>query len=535
MFKEKSENIFKTNKVQSFIDEFAEKNSDDILQKIKNEKKISSIPDGFELLLCSNTDLKLEIAKILNEAVNSLSPLHLKRLDSLFRERTSLEWSYDWAEESPNNLLESSMTKKERVTILGLCSFHPNGYFREKAVEELANFSTGNEFSYFLIRLNDWVEIIREKVIDKVKNYINSINTKVVIDNLPLIFHLRKCKRYDHSNIINEIISIFSNEEAYSKLKRGFNSDDEKIRRYCYKIAIEKEIFNNKEIIDYILTDLSAYNRLFAIRKLKERVSLKDFEYFIQSFLSDNYAPIRKKILEIFYKFDPQKSIKRLKEALLDENGSVREIARYFLRKHCNYDFKSFYRSILKNEDICIGAIYGIGETGNSDDTRYISSFLNHDKVSIVKAAIYSLAKLNFEEYKDQFILLLADERPGVSKQAKIVLQDKIYKSDAKRIYKIFNKNKMTHIKRNTASLICSVKNKWEVLIYILEICTNNNDKISNVGYSALSRWKRKCNEIFVSPTKNQILNLEKALNDYGDSIEKEDKNLIEYHLGFFK
>lgn len=77
-----------------------------------------------------------------------------------FRTFTSLEWSIDWSSLSPKSILRA-LSGEERKYVLILGTFHPNGYFRERCMEELAK--EGGALPYLMLRANDWVKPVREK------------------------------------------------------------------------------------------------------------------------------------------------------------------------------------------------------------------------------------------------------------------------------------------------------------------------------------------------------------------------------------
>lgn len=120
----------------------------------------------------------------------------------------------------------------------------------------------------------------------------------------------------------------------------------------------------------------------------------------IKAFISDKFAPIRKLVLEVFYEFDPLKSVPVLEESLFDRHCSVRETARFLLKNHCNYDFALLYRNRLKTLTASIGAIYGMGETGRADDAIYIVPFLDYERLTsfmlsfVLKERILKIKKL---------------------------------------------------------------------------------------------------------------------------------------------
>ena len=95
-----------------------------------------------------------------------LESLTLRQMTGLyerFRTFISLEWSIDWSSLSLNSILRALCGKdqgEERKYVLILGTFHPNGYFRERCMEELAKES--GALPYLMLRANDWVKPIFE-------------------------------------------------------------------------------------------------------------------------------------------------------------------------------------------------------------------------------------------------------------------------------------------------------------------------------------------------------------------------------------
>lgn len=101
------------------------------LKEMQGENvKLTDIPDIYQLLLCNDEEVKLQAAEILNHYMSSLNSYRLLKLDKIFRERSSYEWRFDWRSKDPKELIHPLMSEEEEVVILGLSSFHPNGYFR---------------------------------------------------------------------------------------------------------------------------------------------------------------------------------------------------------------------------------------------------------------------------------------------------------------------------------------------------------------------------------------------------------------------
>ncbi|WP_346962539.1 hypothetical protein [Clostridium sp.] len=504
-----------------------------MVELLSDNVELSAIPDVFQLLLGNNEEVKLQSAENLNYVMSTLNSSQLIKVDKIFRERVSYEWSYDWRTKDPKELLHPLMSEEEKVTILGLSSFHPNGYFRENAIKALSNMETGHEIPYLLIRINDWVRPVRNISKEQLLRYLTPEHTMSFINNLPLVLRLGECSREEHIDVIDAVVSLLSSSESSQKLISGLQSPDSKVRLACYKIILKIRILDSKSIINYLIKDTNPYNRLFVLRNIKQEITPDEFTDISQLLLNDKFAQIRILALETLYKFQPEGSINTLEKSLFDRNQSVRSLSRYLLSKHKKYDFAAIYRHAIQKNEQLYSSICGLGETGNTSDSKIISTFMNNDTIKIVKASINALARLDFQEYEEELIFIINDERVGISKAARSVLYKRIDGSDADTIYGIFKQAIYDHVKINTCILLCSLS-KWEAIRYIIEFCADKNDSISALGQNAIENWKVKYNCSFTTPTKKQIEEIRKLIMDYGKSIKDSDRDFIDFCIRDF-
>ncbi|MDF2613801.1 MAG: hypothetical protein K0S71_1587 [Clostridia bacterium] len=499
---------------------------------IKN-KRLSAIPEVFQLLLSRHKGTRLQAAKRLSSMMCTLSSSQLIKVDKVFRERSSYIWGYKWSNKKPEDLFHPLMTEEEKLTILGLSSFHPDGYFREKAIRRLSEINTDFKIPYLLIRMNDWVKEIREVSQEYLLSYLKPENARAFINNLPLVYRLESYSRNAHDDSLNVIISMLSSEECSSKLIEGLHSADPKVRLLCYKIMIQAGVLDNKSLINYLLKDSYPYIRLCVLKAIQKTIAADEIDDISQQLLQDKSAQIRIIALETLHKYKGYEAVDTLEKSLFDKNQTVRRLARDLLNKYKEYDYSSIYRhAIYKNEDI-YACICGLGETGNISDAKIITEFILADSVKIVRASLYALSKLDFKGYKEQFIFLLKDLRPGVSKAAKRVLYGQINNNDEKTIYDIFKEAIYDHVKVNTCTLLCSLS-KWVAIRYILEFCADKDQDISARGRHELESWKLRINRSFTNPSKDQVEEIRKSMNRFGEAIKDSDKEFIEFTIKNF-
>lgn len=494
---------------------------------------LSAIPEVYQQLLSKDGGTRLKSAKKLHGIMSTLNSSQLIKVDKMFRERVSYSWDYNWSNKKTEELFHPLMTEEEKLTILGLSSFHPNGYFREKAIKKLSQMNTGFEIPFIMIRINDWVKEVRNISKENLTKFLKQEYAASFVASLPLVFRLKDCSRAEHDDIFNAIVSMLCSEECSSELINGLNSTDSKVRLLCYKIILQERTLNNKSIISYLIKEPYPYIRLFVLKIIQKTITIDEFNDISHFLMKDKLAPIRILALETLYKFNPSESIDVLEKSLFDESQAVREFARYLLNKYKKYDFSSIYRNaVYKKEDI-YSSICGLGETGGINDSKIVVEFVSFDSHKIARASLYALAKLDFDGYKEMFVFTLSDSRPSISKAAKRILQGQINSSEEKSIYDIFKESNYEHVKINTCILLCSLS-KWISIKYILEFCNHENQAVSTLGQYALEGWKLKFNRSFTTPTKNQINEIRKSLLSFGKDIKDSDKEFIEFSIRDF-
>jgi HEAT repeat protein len=504
-----------------------------LIELLSDNIKLSAIPDAFQLLLSSDEKIKLQAAEVLNHVMSTLNHNRLIKVDKIFRDRSSYDWQYDWRNKNPEELLHPLMSEEEKVSILGLSSFHSNGYFREKAIIALADMKTGAAVPYLLIRINDWVRTVRSTSKERLLRYITPEYTAYFVSNLPLVLRLKECSREEHTDIIDSIVSIMSSEEGSHRLVSGLQSADSKVRLACYKIILQTKVMDNRSIINHLIKDTNPYNRLFVLRNIRQEITQDEFLNISQLLLHDKFSRIRIFALEVLYSFMPEETRSILEEGLFDNNQSVRALSRYLLSKHSKYDFAAIYRDAIQKSERLYASICGLGETGNINDSEIIIKFMDSDVVKIVNASINALARLDIQGYKEKILLFLNDDRAGVSKLSRRVLSKEINASDSDTIYRIFKQATFNHVKINACILLCLLS-KWDAIRYIIEFCSDKNKDISLIGQSALERWEGRYNKSFTTPSSMQIKEIREALDCFGKYIKDSDRDFVEFCIKNF-
>lgn len=508
----------------------------EILASIEVDHDLAAIPKAFDLLLIGvDPALRLRAARSIAELVRQTPMTRLEKLDRQFRERTSMEWEDKWRRADPATLLSLSLTEAEKTIILGLSSFHPNGFFREKALWSLSRLTTGAELPYLIIRLNDWVVPIWNLANRSVRRRLTPQNARTIVNTLPLIFRLRDRSRRDHRDLVREAMGILSTPEARPELELGLRSGDSMIRRCSYQALAAPGTFENSALLGYLVKDPSPMNRSFILRQLIVHLTLEEVGPLRAALLEDRSASVRLITLRLLHRFDPAGSVPDLERAISDDDPAVRNAARFLLRAlNDRYDFPALYRRALADPStLCRGAIAGLGETGLADDTKKIAPLLNADQVRLVRSSLRAVTKLDLVAAKPILIAHLADLRPGVVKEAQRLLLGRIDAVDAGSIHRDHFRNDSGPSRRHAALLLCGM-DKWDALKYILEVSADKDERIAGIGRSAMIKWVARYNLSFTVPTSDQLRANISALEAYGSAIEEKTRRVLEFILRGF-
>lgn len=521
---------FSKNKRDYPADRFSADYIEAILKDM-DKYELTRIPAIFVLLLTSSDKLKSRTANVLAKYVTELNMNELTKLDALFRERTTLDWSIDWRNEHPESLLLPNMTEEQRVVILGLCSFHPNGYFREKAVALLDQYSSGKEWPYLLLRCNDWVEEVREAAEKCVEQRLKQPYISEIISSLPLIFKWKN----KNSHIFQQAAQVLAQPEVYPFLEEGTRLKDRGTRYYCYQMIVHTKLFNKEVLLNYYKAEKDPYSRLFLFNELVSNLSVYEFKEFYPILKKDKFPFIRLKVLEKFHTYFQDASLSELENALFDKSSTIRILARFLLEKlDTSIVFSRFYIDRLNSNRNVRESLLGIGETGRKEHAQITLPFLHNSNIGISKAAIHALSMLDGEKQKLEFVHLLQSEQQGISKAARKAIELLHYHDLKDQLYDIYKETSHEHTKYNIALLLCSLP-KWEAIIYIIKFYVDTESRdVSKLAMANILKWIEQYNRSFETPSTEQINALRTLLSKHRNKFQYEEDKAIEFSMKGF-
>ncbi|WP_370296249.1 HEAT repeat domain-containing protein [Rossellomorea marisflavi] len=481
------------------------------MKNTQHERDLSQVPDQFQQLL---TRKKEKAARELYTYVSTLASTDLITLDVLFRERTSMDWSRDWSRKDPLTLLPRSVSEDMKKTILGLATFHPDGYFRERALRVHEELDSILSLPFLLLRCMDWVKEVREVANHLVRSKIRPEHATSFVDHLPILFKWRESERAD-KGLLEVIFSMLTEEGA--ALIKGTSSNHPRIRHFSYRSILQGGRATQCQLIEWMKRESEPHSRLLLYRSFTETVTEDAFMAAYPVLKHDRFPQIRADVLRRYHSMHPEDE-NEVRKALFDRSGMIRSVARYLMKENGVADVVAIYREAIQEGTSLRGAILGLGETGDAGDAERILPFLERSEPGIVKASIRSLGFIGGGCYQEELIDLLNHEHRGVAKEARRALQHTGYDAFEDRIYGVYAGASTLHTALQCAVLLGTLP-KWKGIRYSIEMSPSTEPAIRELGRHQVDRWLRTFNKTFTVPTSDQKHRIKEALQKHGDAL----------------
>ena len=267
------------------------------------------------------------------------------RLSEHFRQYTSMEWDIDWKKVDIRQKKDWFRSDRDYFWILALGSFHPNGYYRQACLEEMAGYP--GALPFLVLRLNDWVGEVRLAAARAAAKRLETCPLDELFAAMMALDKVKRSGRKDGRTVehIGTVMSERLDQEAGSLSVPSVLSMDYEVRKSIYRFLFSgrrldqetAELFLNQEKHSYcqsvIWTGLLTYYPC--------SMEMAD------CYLLHRSSFVRRKAME--YKYHVLKCAwPGVEDLLLDANCGIRDLAAYILKKHSQLDILAFYEKHLK-------------------------------------------------------------------------------------------------------------------------------------------------------------------------------------------
>ena len=507
-----------------------------VFDDIASEGEVLAIPHLTEFLLNNQVDVRNAVARTIGRLLANVKPTDFPQLDESCRNF----WPYQsaparWPHLKPAEV-KTFWRLPNALPVIGCASFHGSGFIREAAINELANNRDGAELPFLLIRLNDWVGVVRESAATVIVNRICPDYAGHFLRNLHLVLRLRSCGRSQHEIIVKRITALLQDPSAAPILREGILSNDRWLRRESFQLAIAMKSEQGMALIKEMLSDADPIMRLWAARNVAARLEDGELLPILLELIQDRFVAIRCEALTAFAKRFPAESQDKLNMALLNGSASVRATARFWIKaQKPETNFAVIYRNTL-TEPLAKrqrAAILGLAETGTASDAGAVLALLDAPALSVRKAAIHALATLDGDHYLEHFVTALTNSHAGISNEAARALAKRT-NTIIDRVYSLFKSPAPAHVRTNLFRLMQNLP-FWARGIFLFEALRDRDEHVVELGLRALQNWLSESRNMATPPTKSDVQQLSNALKASGGMLSKDDVQELEFFLRTYK
>jgi len=373
---------------------------------------------------------------------------------------------------------------------LARSAFDWSGYTREEAVRELERIVDGRELPFLIWRAGDWVPQVRVPATAAVLSRLTmSGYLPHFVNALPVLARLDVLSRVDMSNLTSAVRYHLLAEAGRLALISGLDSDDMDIRREVCRV-LDKAAEVEPSAVEVASRNADSVVRRFVIRwetKLR-RVDPGMAMSIRRRMLTDSAPQIRSAALRAMNDAEPEQAADHLKSALDDPSATVRMTARHHLRG--SVDFADYYREMVDGVRPPIGAIAGLGETGNAGDFDRVARHLGGSSRQ-GRAVLKAMAYLDPGRVRVMCFEALIDPRTAVARAALGLLGFRIHEADV--IAELWSRGPVNARVLGLATLRLTPWRALEVLLVALDTYPSRVTEV-------LRQWRSSTNQLY-APT----------------------------------
>ncbi|HWT89037.1 MAG TPA: hypothetical protein VN454_09570 [Candidatus Angelobacter sp.] len=491
----------------------------DLLRQIEASGQIAAIPCLFHFLHGENEEFSHAAAGSMHRLFQGLAPQDFPAFDESMRRASWNSWNADAYTfvNPPKDIRALSRFGELSFFLVGILSCHADGYTREAAIRALAKCDTGEELPFVLLRVNDWVENVRQAAAEVLASRIKQEYIPQFVKFLPLVLRLKGTKRQDHGATLQRIQDLFSLSVALPSIETGMSSKEILTRRFCYGLAL-KTCGSDRlaSVVRRALADRDVRISLDAVRAMSSAPSSSIVREIVDEALLGSIPAVRLAALRLVIKKYPESARAECLKGLLDRNFGVRQQAQFYFRKAGSLDVCDFYAAALSNatNKTLPVVITGIGECCGKTQIDLIKPRLT-SKLSAVRVRVLrSIARLDPKYSLDDYLKALEDESSAVVREAALFIRKRVNSVGGEQIWNIHGQLKRPGHRRWTLFLLLGLM-KWDCLYYLIQAQADQDASVAELARKYFGLWLKRYNRSFIPPSKAQIEKLKAALHEH--------------------
>ncbi len=385
-----------------------------VITRIRHQSEPGSIQYlALVVVLDHRSALQIAALEAIDHLLSYRSPDEIVRLVDGFRHVdyriVGDSWN-SWAKITPHHLEGWQALGPGSRALFAVLTGHCSGFIRQTATTLLARSNAPYVIPLLKVRLNDWVNEVREAANRAIAPRLASNALPSLLPFLPILEDLRRCGRSVHGDLLDQLHIRFRSPEARQVLLDGCAHPDRRVRWWCFQIRFDCEQAVPLRLEVLKLGDV-AMRRSVAAAILAEAQS-SDPSPYLDLLLADRFMSVRRDGLLVLAAWSGAQALDRMKPFMTDHNATIREFARYYVGKWSHAaQIVEYYRTLLAfgARDRLVGCLAGLGDVGDVHDIERITPYTNHQRPAVRRVAFIALDRLVALEDIQPFFPALKD------------------------------------------------------------------------------------------------------------------------------
>ena len=505
-----------------------------LLLRLGAAGEAAALPCVARFLSDSSTEIQQTARSIVRTLLSQVSSCELMHVGELLSSPYHWGTADSWGNIVPSEIAGIAGNPEEdgHVAVLGLMTFHRNGYVRHEAVRQLSTLFDGTEFRFLLIRQNDWVEAITKDAQAAVAARLVDAKIQFLENSLKAIFHLASLRRYDHGETIRRTVDIVLREGNDSALRRIVNSPSRTVRRQIVRLGLAKAGDHRRRLVSYGLESDDAVIRLSCCRYLFLVYESERLTEALNRLLEDRFMPVRREAIRQKARRFPDAAPEVWMQALLDRSRSIRELACWHVTKTVRTLPRVFYRAAVQGTPKSLAALEGLSETADESDLAFFRHLLKHPLPSRRCVALRGLVRIGMESLVNEVLPLLLDDSPSVVRAVCSAIGPYLEVVPRNELFTAAMDGRLL-IARHRAVGILADMDKWDSLPWLLKIASEAREDTAAHAEQIIRKVCAR-NSVFTTPSQLSRQKITRELERSANSVAEEVLALVKSELNRF-
>lgn len=495
------------------------------------EKLLEQIRNLYEAFFITNNKIKKQNSMAcITEILSVFDIKQMIRLDNHFRSQYHYDYQYnfyhiyhkiDWKRMNTAREAYPYLTDKEYNNFLIIGSFHPNGYFRQNCVKEMA--AINDMLPFIVLRLNDWIEPVQEEAYNAALTRIVSATALELFETLPVMIKVKNSMRRKelHLKTIQDEIESSLKEYIPNMKIEEINNYSLSVRNAFYLFICKYDVLDRDKMEKVMQIEKSIFAKRILIHAIIKRYGLQEEDY--NRYIKDKSSAVRRHAAETWYflKKDVWTGAETL---LMDECKNIRSLAHYIFEKHTQFSIVDFYLSELEKKESYI-AILGIGESGDKKHAKLLLPYLQSKQLKVVRSALLSLSNLLKEDGEKLYYDYLQVKEPALVKIAYLSSRKYNIHHGTDFLKQLFLESDHPNFKQYSLLLLVREPG-WKKVSALLDLCTIKEEPYYSIIWSGM--WVQS---MYCSLSRELAEEIEQKLDKYQNEFTQSGYELMKLEL----